>query len=544
MCDLLESYWPPVSPARVFALPMTPQNTLDHKGNFSANPFAELLVEIRQAGLGGSMRLARRDAKAIIYFRDGEVVYGVSNSREHRLFHILLELRKIEQSSLAGLPKCTNDVELAAMLVKQNVLSRNEVDAAVVIQLERILIDALGWQDAEWHYSPLVRSREDLAFPIDARRVLIDYGRCQSSAFVLARFKSVQEKFERVSETDGDNYLQNHEEFVLKTVGTQPRTIEALTVECGLPENGLIQALYVLWLGGLLRRREWNAAFSENRIAAIRNAKVSLVKQAQKSATESSANVGVPTEPADQRPEPVPEAPPAKQQAPEITLDEYLTRVAEGATHYDVLGIPPRAAIAEIKASYFLLAKLFHPDRFHRESPAALQKIQAAFSRVQAAYETLKSSDSRDNYDFKIRKELEMKEKLRAQGVTVADVVDTKAEQGLESFEAGLSLLMDEEYERAIPFLGRAAHYNPDNALYRAYFGKALSYDENQRHKAEGEMQAAARIDPKNPKIRLMLVEFFMENNLLKRAEGELKRFLEIAPDNAEAKRLLAKIQN
>jgi hypothetical protein len=39
-----------------------------------------------------------------------------------------------------------------------------------------------------------------------------------------------------------------------------------------------------------------------------------------------------------------------------------------------------------------------------------------------------------------------------------------------------------------------------------------------------------------------MLVEFFMDNNLLKRAEGELKRFLDLVPDNSEAKRLLTKL--
>jgi hypothetical protein len=40
-----------------------------------------------------------------------------------------------------------------------------------------------------------------------------------------------------------------------------------------------------------------------------------------------------------------------------------------------------------------------------------------------------------------------------------------------------------------------------------------------------------------------MLVEFFMDNNMLKRAEGELKRFLEVVPNNAEARSLMARIQ-
>ena len=527
-----------LKPAAAWPFQMTPQNPLDHKGTLRTNPLAELLIEIEQAGLDGSMRLSRGEDKAVIYFRDGALVYAVSNGRDHRLLKLLIDSKLVDQASLVGLPKCNNDVELAMTLAREGVLSRKQLDEAAVTQMERIMIDVLSWTEGDWHYSPLVRSRGDLTLPLNVKKVMVDFARCQPSAVIMERFKSVAESFEKVAETNGDSLLQAHEEFVLQSLNGEPRSIDQLTHDCGLPENGFLQALYVLWLGGLVRRRDWNAAFSENRIQAIRNAKVSLIKQAQK--TEAELKVDLPTVEAAEPPPT--EAKPEEPKQPEISLDEYLSRVEAADTHYDVLGVQPKAAVAEIKSAYFFLAKLFHPDRFHREAAATLQRIQAAFSNVQSAYETLKSSDSRENYDFKVRKELEMKEKLKAQGDVHDGKVDTRAEQALESFEAGLSLLMEEEYERAVPFLGRAAHYSPDNALYHAYFGKALSYDEKQRHKAESEIQAAVKLDPKNPKIRMMLVEFFTENNLLKRAEGELKRFLDLVPDNAEAKRLLAKL--
>lgn len=524
---------------------MTPQNTLDHKGDFKTYPFAELLVELAQAKLDGSIRLASGENKSIIYLKNGDVVFAVSNARGNRLLNILLDHRKVERGQLAGLPQCPNDVELATMLVRENILSKEGVDEAVHAQVETILIDILTWAEGSWHFSPLVRSREDLIFSIDVPKLLIDYGRCLPSSLVLARFKSMQESFERIPDVGTSPYLQSHEDFVLQRFSTDARTIEDLTLECGLPENGFLQALYVLWLGGMLRRKGWNAAFSENRLTAIRNARVSLVKQAAKPVAETvpvaaekndSANVPESEEPVETIAD--------NNVIVEPSIDEYLARVEDSRTHYDVLGVDTKAQVDAIKASYFSLAKLFHPDRFHRESAELLQRIHSAFSSVQVAYDTLKSSDTRETYDFKVRKDLDLKEKLKAQGVKLeeGERVDTKTEQGLENFEAGLSLLMDEEYEAAMPFLGRAAHYNPDNALYRAYYGKALSYDEKQRHKAEGEMQAAAKLDPKNPKIRLMLVEFFMENNLLKRAEGEVKRFLEVAPGNAEARKLLSQI--
>lgn len=523
---------------------MTPQNSLDHNGNLKANPLAELLAEISQAGLEGSLRLSHGDGKAILYFRDGDVVYGVSNAREHRLLHILSDLGKIDPTKLAGLPKCANDVELATMLVREGVVSKVEVDAAIANQIERIVVSAVSWPDGEWHYSPLVRSREGLAFMVNVPRILVDYGRVLPMNSVLSRFRSMEERFERIAEANGGLQFQSHEDYVLQRFTAGARSIQDLTLECGLPENGFLQALYVLWLGGSLRRFDWNAAFSENRINAIRSARMTVVKQAQKPVVEIKTE---PVEPvAPPAAEPVERAPAAAPQQPvvEMTLDEYLERSETGKTHYDILGVDPKSAVAAIKASYFGLAKLFHPDRFHRESADTLLRVQAAFSKVQIAYDTLKSADTRETYDFKVRKELEMREKLKAQGIeTTEEKIDSKTEQGLENFEAGLSLLMDEEYDRAVPFLGRAAHYNPDNALYRAYFGKALSYDSKQRHRAENEMQAAIKLDPANPKIRLMLVEFFMEHNMIKRAEGELKRFLELVPGNEEARTLLNRIR-
>ena len=103
---------------------------------------------------------------------------------------------------------------------------------------------------------------------------------------------------------------------------------------------------------------------------------------------------------------------------------------------------------------------------------------------------------------------------------------------------------MEAEVDRALPFLARAAHFAPKVARFRAYYGKALSTDEKQRHKAENEIQAALRIEPDNPTFRIMLAEFFIQNNLLKRAEGELKRLLAVFPGNREAMDMLDRLKS
>jgi DnaJ-class molecular chaperone len=210
-----------------------------------------------------------------------------------------------------------------------------------------------------------------------------------------------------------------------------------------------------------------------------------------------------------------------------------------------VLGIAANATLAEIKGAYFAMAKLFHPDRFHREEAVKLRRIQVAFTEIAHAYETLKDDASRENYDFKMRKELEYREKRKATGqADVSSPEERQAEQGLESFEKAMEALNEEEFAAAAGHLSRAVHYSPQNALYHAYFGQALSKLEKQHHKAEASLQAAVKLDPMNPKIRMMLVEFFVGMKMAKRAEGELKRFLELAPGSREATKMLADLQS
>jgi curved DNA-binding protein CbpA len=514
---------------------MTAHQNLDLKGDFRWHPFAELLVEIGRAKLSGSLRLSRAKQKSIVYFRDGAVVHAVSNSREHRLFNVLLLRKRIDQKTLARVPEFANDLELAVALEEKAIFTRKELNEFVIVQIESIIIDALTWSTGEWLFSPLTRLREDLIYPIDIFALLMDYARCLPSHDVFQKFKSIQEAFHRELRPTTAAVLQPHEQYVLDLFKERQLTIEELRPLCSLPESATFQALYVLWLGGLLVRRDWNAAFSAAKIGEILNARVSLIKNASSVAKAPTKDAEVPAAVDD----------PVKLPDLHLSVEEYLERVENATTLYDVLGVSVNAKLADIKNAYFAMAKLFHPDRFHREESVKLRRIQVAFTEIANSYETLKGDESRKNYDFKMHKELEQIEKRRSAGqtATASSPEERQAEQGLESFEQAMEAMNEDEYPAAAGHLARAVHYSPQNALFHAYFGYALSQLEKQQHKAEAELQMAVKLEPLNQKVRMMLVEFFVEMGMTKRAEGELKRFLELVPGNKEAANLLDRLQ-
>jgi curved DNA-binding protein CbpA len=290
-----------------------------------------------------------------------------------------------------------------------------------------------------------------------------------------------------------------------------------------------------LCLGGLLVREIPNPAFSERKVSAMSSARIALIKDA-------APRVSLPAIQFTKTKAAEVKAEAAAPDGREISAEEYLARVEKAANFYELFALAPGAAAAEIKRSYFGLAKRFHPDLYHKETDTKLlQRIQTAFSQLARAYETLKNESSRQAYDVKALKEFEEMKAVQKAGMTPEKFdLQKQSDQAAENFERGFDFLTDENYNAAVPHLARAVHFAKDNARYHAFYGKALSMaDDRQRHKAEAELQTAVKLNEREAEYRVMLAELYLQFGLFKRAESELKRLLTIHPNNREARTLL-----
>jgi curved DNA-binding protein CbpA len=515
---------------------MTPKNALEIEGTFLAHPFVELVAEIAQAQLDGSLRVSNDKKKCVVYFREGRLVFAASNARESRLFEILINSGKLKKENLAQIPNFQNDFELVAWLKSKERLSEAEHERLFKGQIEAIILDILSWQAGIWSFSSLARVREGLDFDMNTTGLFTDYGRCMNAEYVVNRFRSMDECFEATGLDASAAALSPEEAYLLSCATGQAMKLSELVNAAALPQSIILHSVYNLWLGGFLTRSHWQTALSADFVHSMRSAKLELKRQAkiatvvaepeiiEESSQEHSTDNAV------------------KSKEIVITLDEYLDRVESAATFYDVLGIDSKSEITEIKQAYLSLAKVFHPDKFHTESAETLRRVQHAFAELTRAHDSLKNAESRDVYDYRMRKEIADREKTESLGDEAAKA-DSQAEQASLSFDRGFSLLLDGDAEAALPFLARAVHYDASVARYHAYYGKALASDESKRHKAEAEIQTAIKLDPESPTFRVLLAEFFIKFNLIKRAQGELTRLLERFPDNREAQKLLDSLQ-
>jgi curved DNA-binding protein CbpA len=68
-------------------------------------------------------------------------------------------------------------------------------------------------------------------------------------------------------------------------------------------------------------------------------------------------------------------------------------------SHYDILGVPPEATDAQIRAAYRTLVQLFHPDRLGHLKEESRTFAEDRLKALNAAYEVLGDPDRRAAYD-------------------------------------------------------------------------------------------------------------------------------------------------
>lgn len=528
---------------------MSTNNELNIRGNLLRHLPVEILVEVLQTKLKGSLRLTNKEQKAIIYIESGKVVFAVSNMREHRLFQILLDEKQIQKQELVKFESFTNDLYLAKNLVDKNHFTQEDINKFLQFQTTRIIKTVLDWQTGDWIYSPFARVQKSLKFPLDLNPLLQNFAGNIDKQKVLERFKTLAEVFYLNNSNSEDNFgginISSEEAFVLSRIGNRKLEIKDILSLSGLPNNDLLFVLYKLWISGILCRTNWNTPFDKSFLKKLDSADFSL-KISATSIEEVETDIKIQEEKAEEEAREAEKTAAEQVQKEKQILEEYLTQIETATSHYQLFEIGHEADVKEIKDKYFSIAKRFHPDIFHKKVDAQLhRRIQSAFTEVAEAYDTLKDDNSREIYNFRLRKAIEAL-KQKSNDTPDEEINDAKDDSVLasESFNTGYNFLMENRFDQSVSYLARAVQLESGNARYHAYYGKALSKNKDQHRQAASELKEAITLDAGNSIYRLMLAEIYAEVGLLTSAKGELKRLLEFDPQNTEAISLLNELGN
>jgi len=508
------------------------------KGTLTDQPLAELIREISSKAFSGTLRLERERAQTAIYFEAGAVVYAASNLRTLRLREYLIKRGIVSEKELADLKNNLSDLKLAAALRETGKLSQRELDSLLTILVVDVLRVALLWTDGVWDFDARARLNDPVRVKLDTANLLREAAQRMPLKFVSQRFRNPGETISRASEVSPTSNFLPAESFLLSRLD-RPMRLEDLVAESGLRELDAHRVIYGLALGGLVKREYWHNAFRTEAGKTYEQVSAPV-------APEIPASEVVPTE---SRWTSVSEE--------DEDLQKFLLRLSRATNHYEVIELPATAGTNEIKDAYYALARRYHPDRFHLKSKTSLQtKISSAFARITQAYETLTDPNARAAYDRALERSRQFSasatKQTKATPTPSAGAADIESEPGGSeteigraefSFREGFGALQQGRIGVAITYLAAAARLAPQEARYRAHYGRALAANEKTRKLAENEIQAAVRLDPANAAFRTMLAELYFELKFHRRAQTEVDRALALDPNNALAHSLLRKLE-
>ena len=493
------------------------------EGQLSEHPLAELIREGINAKLSGALRLTRERVRVVVYLAEGAVIFAASNLRAHRLSETLKHDPSLKNLNLGNLPTTHSDDQLSAALVERGLLTSETLRGIRERQVTEVLRVALLWTNGTWQFDPRIRIAEDLRTLVDVDRLLLECGRHLPANFVATRVNRTNGSFSRSSRDAIAAPLLPAEAFVLSRVEA-PLTLTELTALGGVSAAETYGAIYALSLAGLLDRSNWPRAL------LIERAKTSQPKTSAKRPAKSDEGTGKADEAG--------------------ALNAFFARLDHAQDHYDVLDVGRLADVEEIKRAYHLLARRFHPDRFHQREAELRQRIEAAFARIAQAYETLSNGSLRAVYDGKLKSRspataapkpgpntLDQHPQMKP-GPTVSRSASAES-----SFQRGLSAMQQNQRDLGLRLLAEASMLEPRAARYRAQYGYALIKEPGTRRIAETELQAAISLEPNNASYRVMLAELYKQLGLRRRAEGELERALVADPKNEAARTLLSNLK-
>ena len=161
-----------------------------------------------------------------------------------------------------------------------------------------------------------------------------------------------------------------------------------------------------------------------------------------------------------------PVAPVAKPHSPgyAVELRELYVRLEKmrKENHFQVLGLPETADSSLVKAAYFKLAKLFHPDTVPPDAPPELAKAKAEiFAAIGEANRMLADDGARARY----------KETLAEGGPAEVDVQAVL--QAEETFNKGTTLVRARRFPEAVKTFDDAIAANPKEGEFYAWRGYA-----------------------------------------------------------------------
>lgn len=214
--------------------------------------------------------------------------------------------------------------------------------------------------------------------------------------------------------------------------------------------------------------------------------------------------------------------------------NDLKTRIGK-VSHYEIFGIKPESAAADVKKAYFKFVKTFHPDSLValKLSPDEMSLVNGVFGKLTEIQETLTDPARRKDYD----------ELLRSGNVDEQAIIE-KANRILKSeleFQKGEILVKRGKFGEAESYLRTSVKLNPEEAdfwavLAWATYNKREGVKDENRAKARKYLEKAITIKEESAKTHYYQGLVYKIDGNKSLALTHLKRSYDLDPSNDQCR--------
>jgi curved DNA-binding protein CbpA len=464
------------------------------KGTFSEGNVASILRTLFVGRKSGMLHFNRDSEQRSVRFLKGNIVHAQSSAMGSSMGEVMARDGLITRDQLkqADVLVTNHGRRLGQALLELGFIDRRRFEDALALHSREILLEVFSWEEGYFRFeeqSPDAPTNEDVTLKLSTGELILEAVRAVNSRQaidqglgdldrVLMPSTDPLLRFQRVtlSPTDG---------FVLSRIDGTSTAREIMELVPVPPEEAK-RSLFGLLCVGLVEY-----------LPAVRKASAEEEEQRQRIL---AAHAGVRT-----------------------------------LTHYEFLGVAPTAAPEEIKAQYFRLARLFHPDTHHCEELGDLRdQLEEVFARLSVAYDALSNAQRRAAYDAFLE---------RAQkAVEVPPAPPPAPDAVARMLEDAEQLFAEGKYWEAIGLLqGGIAHAEgKTRTRMRVLRATAFLRSPGREKDAAEELKTAVEESPNDVEAHYQLGLVFKRLGLRRRAAGHFRKALELRPRHREAQAELA----
>ncbi|MCH2107697.1 MAG: DnaJ domain-containing protein [Polyangiaceae bacterium] len=196
-------------------------------------------------------------------------------------------------------------------------------------------------------------------------------------------------------------------------------------------------------------------------------------------------------------------------------------------THYDVLQVDKDATVPQVRAAFFQLARLWHPDRLPSELADMKSFVTSSFAKMTEAHQVLADPQQRSEYDARLN---EVGEEEQEQ---VAIILNAAS-----AFQRAEVFLKKKNYGDALREAQAAFDADPVQSEYKGLYAWLLSF---QAEPVFGEilmlLDEALEADPSNVTVRWYRGQALKKSGKVLKAQADFKKILELRPSHMDAAR-------